>query len=148
MTRSRLATAFVAALAACGPATLSQDDRAAISAVDELFRASVVNQDWGALEDVYADSAVLLSPGERPVTGRDNIQVWYSGTGRLVNTFETAAHDVDGRGDLAYVRGTYLITFRSPGASQAVTETGKFVWVLRKDPGGRWRVAVDVRNAD
>jgi ketosteroid isomerase-like protein len=148
MTRLAWAGALGAIVSACGAGSLSSRDRATVEALGPVFRTSVMNQDWANLELVYADSAVLLPPGGPPVTGRDNIQVWFSGTGRRINTFETAAHDVDGRGDLAYLRGTYLVTFQAPGAPHLVTETGKFVWVLRKEPAGTWRVTVDVWNAD
>lgn len=148
MTRLAWAAALGAMVAACGAGSFSQRDRSAVEQIGPVFRASVMNQDWAALELVYADSAVLLPPGGPPVTGRDNIQVWFSGTGRRINTFETAAHELYGRGDLAYVRGTYLVTFQGPGAPHLVTETGKFVWVLRRESAGRWRVTVDVWNAD
>jgi ketosteroid isomerase-like protein len=147
VTRLALAGALGAIVTACGAGPLSERDRAAFQDLDRVFRASVTNQDWAALELVYADSAVLLPPAGPAVTGRDNIQVWYSASGRRINVFETATHAADGRGDLAYRRGTYLITFQAPGAG-LVTETGKFVWVLRKEPAGGWRVTVDVWNAD
>ena len=107
-----------------------------------------MGQDWEALEAVYADSAVLLPPGGPAVRGREDIQVWFSGTGRRINALETATHDLAGRGDLAYLRGTYLVTAQAPGAPNVATDTGKFLWILRKQPRAGWRVIVDVWNVD
>ncbi|HXF96887.1 MAG TPA: DUF4440 domain-containing protein [Gemmatimonadales bacterium] len=133
---------------ACTPAPLADRDRAAIEELGPRFRGSVFGQDWAALEEIYADSAVLLPPGGPPVVGRENIQVWFSGTGFRITAFETSVHELAGQGDLAYVRGTYLLTFQPPRARDLVTETGKYVWILRREPDGRWRVTVDIWNPD
>lgn len=146
---ARAITLVAAAVAAaCGSTAFAERDRTAVATLDQLFRASVKDQDWAALERVYADSAVLLPPNATVVRGRENIQVWFSSRGYRINAFESTLHELDGSGDVAYARGTYLLTFRAPGARNPVTETGKFVWILRRPPGGEWRVTLDAWNAD
>lgn len=57
--------------------------------------------------------------------------------------------DLDGRGDLAYVRGHYKPT-ASPKAKggAARSEEGKFVEVLKRQPDGTWRYAIDIFNSN
>ena len=55
---------------------------------------------------------------------------------------------VEGREDLAYVLGTYTMTIAPPGAPGPVKDSGKFVTVLRRQPDGRWLVAVDMFSSD
>ena len=55
--------------------------------------------------------------------------------------------DLDGRADLAYMRGTFAMTLEPEGAA-AVSMAGKYVEVLKKQPDGAWRFAVDIFNAD
>ncbi len=62
--------------------------------------------------------------------------------------FKPSTVRVDGRDDLAYVLGTYTMTFVPPGASGPVKDSGKYVEVRRRQPDGRWLVAVDIFNSD
>jgi len=56
--------------------------------------------------------------------------------------------EVDGRGDLAFVRSSYRMTMEIPGAPGPVTDEGKFVEIRRKQADGRWLVAVDIFNSN
>ena len=56
--------------------------------------------------------------------------------------------EIDGRGDLAYVRGTYAMTIMPEGAPEPIREIGKYVVILQKQPDGSWLVVVDIWNSD
>jgi ketosteroid isomerase-like protein len=55
---------------------------------------------------------------------------------------------VDGRGDLAYVRGTYVLTIAAMEGQPAMTDRGKYVEIWRRAGGREWRIAVDIFNSD
>ena len=49
--------------------------------------------------------------------------------------------DVDGRGDLAYVRARYVETYTIDGVPEPINDTGKVLTVLRGHEGS-WRFAI------
>ena len=55
--------------------------------------------------------------------------------------------DLDGRADVAYMRGTFAMTLEPEGAP-AVSMAGKYVEILKKQADGTWRFAVDIFNSD
>lgn len=56
--------------------------------------------------------------------------------------------DVGGAGDLAYIRGTYTMTFTPPGARVPVPDAGKFLEVRRRKADGAWLNVADIFNSD
>ncbi len=55
---------------------------------------------------------------------------------------------LDGRADLAALRGAYHITFAPPGATRAISDSGKELVVLRKQADGSWLRVGDIWNSD
>lgn len=99
---------------------------------------------------VYAEDAPLLPPNEPAVKGREAIrQHWGRFLDAYTLTFELVTDDLDGRDDLAYVRGPYTLT-ASPRAQggAAMSDQGKFVDVLRRQVDGSWRYVIDMYNSD
>ena len=54
---------------------------------------------------------------------------------------------VEGRDDLAYVQGTYTMTVAPPGVSEPVQVSGYYLEIRRKQPDGRWLLAVHMLNS-
>ena len=59
------------------------------------------------------------------------------------------AEEIEGHGDLAYARGRYTLdlTPKAKGAAP-VHDEGKFLEILRRQPDGTWRYAVDMYSSD
>ncbi|NIM47978.1 MAG: hypothetical protein GTO22_01735 [Gemmatimonadales bacterium] len=55
--------------------------------------------------------------------------------------------ETGGGGDVAYARGTYLLTIAVEGA-EPTTDTGKYIEIRRKQPDGSWPIAIDMFNSD
>ena len=129
---------------------LADADRAAILAADSAFEAAANNGSLDGIVAVYAEDASLLPPNEPGVKGREAIrQSW----GRVLDAytlhFELETDEVEGREDLAYVRGHYKLTASPRAKGGAVLpDQGKFVEVLKRQADGRWRYAVDIYNSD
>jgi ketosteroid isomerase-like protein len=84
---------------------LSPADNANIMAVTERFRELMLAQDFDSLALLYTEDAVLMPPHQPAVRGRAAIREWAAAF-PTVSRFEVSIDEVDGRADLAYVRGT------------------------------------------
>ena len=62
--------------------------------------------------------------------------------------FEVTIVQIDGRGDLAFVRSTYSETYIVEGTPQPIHDTGRIVDIWRKQPDGKWLIAVHISNSD
>ena len=143
---------LVASAVACqlGPASLSDQDKAAIRKLCDDAAKMVNTQqktDWAAYVQLYyAEDATLLPPNAPPVKGRAAIQAMFEAFPPSSNVkFDPI--DVDGRGDLAYVRGDYAMTLNPPGAPPLV-DKGKYVEIHRKQADGSWKSVYDCFNSD
>jgi uncharacterized protein (TIGR02246 family) len=127
-------------------APLSAADAAALRAVHDRFSAALLRQDFDAVAALYAEDAVLLPPQEPAVHGRAAIRTWTAAVPR-VTRIVLQVDDLDGRADLAYMRGSFAMTLEAEGAP-AVSVAGKYVEILKKQADGAWRFAVDIFNSD
>lgn len=125
---------------------LSQEDVKKINELSETFAQAVVSRDWKTVTALYVEEATLYPPGEAAVKGRAAIEACLAGLPQMTD-FKLRTTKVEGRLDLAYVQGTYMMTLSPPGASKPVQESGYFLEIRRKQPDGRWRIAVHMLSA-
>ena len=138
-------------ITACQPArpitdSLSDDDVAAITTVRETLIQAWLNGDSAAVAALYTEAAVFMPPNESVVKGRSNIQAWdqkLNDLGPGLPELSLTPIDIDGRGDLAYDRGTF-----SELDFMKRRTTGKYVIILRKQPSGEWLIETFMWNAD
>jgi uncharacterized protein (TIGR02246 family) len=143
---------FMAPLAACqAPASeagpLSEEDVAAIEASADVFVEAALAGDWAAFAALYAEDAVFMPPNGPVVEGRVAIQALLELLPRFTQ-FEVTIVQIDGRGDLAFVRATYSETFIVEGTPEPIHITGKYVEIWRKQTDGQWLIAVEIFNWD
>ena len=72
---------------------------------------------------VYAQDAIVLRPHAPAVQGRESIQQWLATLPPISNAKGQGVEAV-GYGDLAYLRGTYNMTFSIPGVPAPIDEQG------------------------
>jgi len=146
---SALAIAAALCGSACQPigsAALSREDVAAIQAASRARVEAARGSDWEALSALYARDAVLLPPNQPPLQGRDAIREWYASQ-PPVRTIDFATVEIAGRGDLAYVHGTYRQS-TGPADAEPVHDTGKYVSIHRRAEDGRWPITREISNSD
>lgn len=136
---------------ACTPSTppsrqwTSADERA-IRAVDSTYVAAWLRDDTSAVMNTLATDAVLMPAGQHPLATPNDIRgFWWPADGshtRIV-TFVRHIDDIDGQGDVAWVRGTDSLTYtyekgstRSQLGSRSMTLA---VW--HRQPDGAWRIS-------
>lgn len=129
------------------PAGLSEEDVASIRASTESFAEAIRAGDWAGATAFYTEDAVFMPPNEPALQGRAAIEAWMGAFPPLTQ-FSLTAVEIDGRGDLAYVRGTLSMTIMPEGAPQPIQESGKYIEIRRKQSDGSWLMAVDIFNSD
>jgi len=146
--RTRVTCALVL-LAACSspPGALTEADRAALRELSEEFSRQFVAGDWAAVAKLYTEHASLMPPGAPAVKGRSAAMATLAVLPKTTEMSFTL-EEIDGRGDLAFVRGAYKMTMVIPGAEGPVVDKGKFLEIRRKQQDGRWLIAVDIFNSD
>jgi len=136
-------------LTGCGPKAppgLTDQDRAAIRQSEADFATSMLAKEFARVAATYTEDAVVMPANGPTVTGRAAIE-------QLLNTFPPLTAftlnvvEIEGAGDLAYDRGTYLMTFALPGGASA-SDSGKFLEVRRRQADGSWLVTHDIWNSD
>jgi len=64
------------------------------------------------------------------------------------STFSLTPAETEGVGDLAYDRGSYSFTMSMEGMPEPMTDTGKYIVLLRKQADGSWLMSVTMWNSD
>jgi ketosteroid isomerase-like protein len=122
-----------------GVAKLSDADVASIRTATRRY----VEMDEARNKDLLqliADDAVYMPPGIAPLVGRKAIEELFKAH-PWEHLSENLA-EVDGRGDLAFARGRWSITFK--GAPVA----GSYIEVWQKQPDGTWQIIRKVWNTE
>ena len=88
-----------------------------------------------------------MPPHHPAVHGRAAFERWIASFPRVLRMTLTV-DEVDGRADLAYVRGTYAMTLHPDGAPSPVDDVGKYLEVRKRQPDGSWLLAADIFNSD
>lgn len=119
------------------------DVRRAIAEVNRKFVDAVARDDMAAAASVYTDDATVLPPDAAPVSGRANIQAFWTGAKAALGltgvTLTTRSLEI--RGDCAHEIGEAAL--KLPSATAVV----KYVVVWHRQTDGAWRWHVDIWNA-
>jgi ketosteroid isomerase-like protein len=111
------------------------------------FVRGVQGSHFDSVAALYAEDAVFMPPNEPAVRGRAQIQKWMSAFPK-VTAFSATDEEIEGNGDIAYVTGRYKMSFVPPGAKTAVSDSGKFIEVRKRQPNGTWLITRDIFNSD
>ena len=148
-----LALALALASTACQPpaqqpAGLSEEDVAAIESTVASYVQSALASDFAEWAALHTEDAVRLPPNQPAVKGRAAIQNW--GAAFSLTDFTITPLEIDGRDGLAYARVTYSYsgTLTAEGMSEVVTDSGKVLGILRRQPDNSWLIAVWCWNSD
>lgn len=125
---------------------LTDADVAGIRAMTEAWLEAHANRDWDALAEQYTLDAVLMPPFAKIIEGRETIRDWFAEHENYTNV-EVEIVEIGGYEDLAYVRGTTVITIARPG-EDAIMFRGKYLDIRRRGADGIWRLSVDMFSPD
>ncbi len=151
MTRSLRAGALLACLlvAACPPAPPSTDtaaDEQAIRALVEGMNQAVSAQNDSAIAALYSDKGILLPPGMRKVTGRENIRAFWKGLWGMKPSLTMMPVTITISGDLAVEEGNYMWSIPLANGGEE-KEDGKVLVTWRRTDTS-WEIVQHMWNAD
>jgi ketosteroid isomerase-like protein len=96
----------------------------------------------------YADDAIMMAPGLPAASGKDTIlsalREMLADNAFLLR-FHTSRVEIAESGDLASSQGSYTVTMTDPRTGKAVTSSGSYVTVYRKEAGG-WKAVSDIAS--
>src|SRR5438477_1361594 len=97
----------------------------------------------------WADDAIVMSPGQPPIKGKDAIRAMIESTSKIPGfkiSWEPLSVSVSKSGDMAYMIEQNKITVND-SLGNPMTEYNKGVTVWRKEADGSWKNIVDIWNA-
>jgi uncharacterized protein (TIGR02246 family) len=139
---ARNETASMGARSNVESAALSAQDEAAVRDLDAKWAQAATAGDANALAALYTSDATVL-PDAGPAVKGDGVKTYWTGfTKNFSGRAELNPTSVEGRGDLAYVVGTFRL---SPKGGPKPVE-GKYVTVNKKQSDGSWKILADIWN--
>jgi len=125
------------------------EDVAAIRRLAEDWRSGWLAGDTSALLALFADDPVLMAWGQPAVFGKDEIRPLYEAVFRdYAFGSATTLMDVEVSGDLGYFWCTYRMKATPKAGGAPLEEEGKSVFIVRRAPGGAWKITRLIDNSD
>lgn len=128
------------------PPAFSDADRDAIRAASSAWLQAYQANDWAAVAAMYTEDAVLMLPNQPEIQGRDDIRTWFE-ENESGNSIELEYVEIEGCGDVAYVRGKYRMTIPVEDG-EPIVDVGKLLDIRRRSADGSWLVARDMFSSD
>ena len=146
-----LSLAFLAT--ACQPAgaPLSDEDVASIRSLATSYAQAYMAKDVDAVAAVFTNDAVQMPPDVPAQVGIAAIRSFYEdafGAATDMGEFTVTPVEIAGMDGLAYDRATWSWTGVMPGMTEAITMTGKYVAILRRQEDGAWLWTATIWNGD
>lgn len=131
---------------------LSQADMAAIEGFHQRFLEAERANDWQGVAALMAEDAAIMPMGHPVLNGPEGYLAYVAPLvedfGVVVTDFVGTIQEIDGRGDIAYLRTTWSHAVTMDGVPEPVSETGKQLIILRRQPDGSWLATQWIWNAD
>jgi len=101
---------------------------------------------------LWADDGVDLLPGMDPMVGKATILKWLNGLveqskGVKILQCDVAWQGTEVSGDVAYEWGINTQTITTPDHPDPLKNKGKITLILRKQPDGSWKLALESWNS-
>ena len=96
------------------------------------------------------DDPMMLPPHHPAVVGTDTIRDWWHAALAQVSLEVTAAvaEEVLLSGDWAYLRASYSHIATSKADAESQPETGKSLWIAKRQQDGSWKFSRVIWNTD
>ena len=149
--RTVLLFAALLALGACSGESTQTEVLASKTELGQMnrdFAAALNAKDPKAAAALYTEDAVLIPPGEPVVRGRGAIEEYWKGALESGGVRDVSVETMDAfsSGSLGYETGSYVLTVDGPNG-EAVTDRGRFIELLRREPDGKWYSTHGIWNA-
>jgi uncharacterized protein (TIGR02246 family) len=125
------------------------EDIRAIKQLAADWRSGWLAGDADALLSLYGEEPVLMPQGQPAITGKDPIRALYRSVLKdFAITSESTLREIEVSGDWAYFWSTYTLTATPKAGGEPITSSGKSLFIVRRAPGGAWKIARLMDNSD
>ncbi len=143
-----LAGLALSSLTACQKqATTPDAEVAAIKAAEDAMRDAYKAKDAAKLAAAYAPDATIYAASDRPHVGaaaiEESLKQELADPAFNLN-FTTAKAVVAASGDLGYTQGSFTIRYTNPATKAAVSYSGYYLTVFKKQSDGSWKAIEDM----
>lgn len=123
-----------------------EQEENSIKKVAAKFSASYVEGDYQTMADIYTDDAVLMSPGQDMIYGREAIYKFWSRDTAYHQVFHRSVADqIEVIGNLAFDNG-YWYSQATYNGKERPLSSGKYLIIWKKDEEGNWKMYHDIWN--
>ena len=137
---------FAMALSGCQPQIDLAQERATLLQTDRDFAAA--SAEVGFVEAYYrylADDAVVMPPGQNPLSGRDEIYArWKEEEGDGTLAWTPQDGNISLSADLGWTWGNWVLT-TTDDEGRTQRSYGKYVFIWKR-VGGDWKAAANIWN--
>ena len=111
------------------------------------YQQSVIDGDWDVFTALFTEDAVYMIPNEPIIEGRKAIREML-GVYPPFPDMALTADVIDGRADLAFVRGTFSFSMPAEGEGEPSKEVGKLLFIMMKNKDGKWQITAESFSSD
>jgi uncharacterized protein (TIGR02246 family) len=122
---------------------LALKDIEAIRSVIERDAEAVRSADWDTVTRLFTPDAIRFPPNQAPIMGRTAMRAWLE-TFPPLQQFTITADEIVGCDDLAFVRGTYVMTLHRGTDTPPQVDRGHYLGLLRRQADGSWLWSTDM----
>lgn len=116
------------------------------NAITQAAHRNPQTLDWNVFVKAhYADDAILMPPNAPIAQGQNAIVAAFKSWPALTK-FQTNDIEVEGSGNLAFIRGTYEIAMKMNDAE--INDNGKYIEIWKKNKTGEWKCIRDIFNSN
>ena len=129
--------------------TRQDKDIDAIKKLAADWRTGWLTGDTELLLSLYGDDPVVMPQDQPPVMGKDAIRSIYQAVLKeYAFSSEGKLMEVEASGDWGYFWSTYTLTATPKVGGEPIKSTGKSVFIVKRQPGGAWKIARLMDNSD
>jgi uncharacterized protein (TIGR02246 family) len=126
-----------------------QADVEALNHVRAAHIAALNDGDVNAWVATFTNDGVQMPPNAPANLGRESIRAWSQAfLAPFRVEFTLAVDEVQVAGDWAFERGTYTIILTPKASSEPLQDSGKYLTIYQRQPGGAWGMARDIWNSN
>jgi len=138
--------AFMMLISGSGTALAGQDD-AAIEKVRLDFNAAFNEGNAEAIGRLIDADAIWMPPGKPAIAGKDSIAKIYSANfSKKRSKFELKPGIIQSCDGWAFLSGAFTRADTPKAGGKAMQASGNYLFVLKKQPDGTWKIARDIWN--
>lgn len=126
-----------------------EEDIQAITQLATDWRSGWLAGDADLLLSLYADDPVLLPQDQPAVFGKEAIRSLYLPVLKEYDfNSESRLMEVEASGDWGYIWSAYTLTATPKAGGKPMKSAGKSVFIVKRKPGGVWKIARLIDNSD